>query len=273
MPIREFPASPDITAANPTDVIYIKGDEFTDGSIRFLYSDPDEFAHIESRNNGVWNDTGLRFSPNSIEVGRDMFLSSAAGFLGTFNPSAAHGHGRSLIPHIQFDNDGGTEKAHLPFLDKPRDFVIYENPVGEIVGTTIGQVFNVAPSRIMKTSTHQVGSVGASAQVTHSFYTGTDNTGLLFSRFNIPAGDLVATSPLVIDYKSAFGFDSAANIFMELTSASNFSLQTDVGGNLVTTHFAYEIKEIDSLADELVLSNDLGICFSNAGQFVIRDQF
>ena len=62
-----FPiGAPSLTQANQIGNLYLSGSETVDGSIRFQFTAPDQFAHIELRTNGVWGDTRLRTSPLSV---------------------------------------------------------------------------------------------------------------------------------------------------------------------------------------------------------------
>lgn len=250
----------DATINNPSSTLYIKGSEFVDGSIRFLFTEGDPTAHIESRTNGVWNDTGLRLSSSTLELGRDMSLSAIAGFLETRNASAVVGHQRSFIPHIEFD-ETRTLEVHAPILDKPTIHVAFSGAVSEITGTTIGVLLGVSPGRAVDQSIHEVGSVGATQPVTVSFYVGTDNTGVLFNRKVLPASDLVANTTLTIEYGEDLGFEIGVSKFQEFTSAANFSLKTDAGGNPLTSHVGHEIREIGLIGDNLMLDENLGVMF------------
>lgn len=261
------------TSFDGDNVLYIVGDDITDGSIRLSLHPGDSTSHLEKRADGVWNDTGIRISPSSLLLGRDMVLSSASSFLETLNPSEAHGHDRSLIPHILFDVVEGTDRAHTPFLDKRTDFVIFDTAVGETSGTAIGQLFTFTDTLILNTSTHEVGTTGATDPVTLSYYEGTDNTGFLFFQKIVPASELVAETSFVFDFDSDFGLNAGDDIFLELTSDTSFSMKTDVSGNLLTTYSAQELVVTDMILDELVLTENLDLVFTNDGSFVTVNQF
>ncbi|MEE8234215.1 MAG: hypothetical protein V3R41_06010 [Gammaproteobacteria bacterium] len=265
---------PDVTRRNKRSILYITGDDNTDGSIRIIFTPGDDDAHLELRTAGVFNDTGLRLSSSSLRLGRDMIVSAAAGFIETVNPSAIVGHQKALIPHIEFTELGTNGHAHAPILNILETFIVFPGPAtGEIIGTTIGQGINSAPRRLLDSSIHEVGSVGATATVQISFYMGSDNSGVLFNRFKIPASDMVANQPLVIDYKEDFGFEGDTDIFQEFVSSSNISLKTDAGGDILTTHIGHEMKELDMVLEELVLTNDLSITFGNDLAFVTNNRF
>ena len=202
MPVSfEKPSPVDITKFNPTSKHYvttdntkvIPADNDPNGSIRIIFTPGETEAHIEAKANGVYNDTGFRFSSGSVNIGRDMIVSAVAGHLETRNPSAAVGHVNGLIPHIEF-SDAGTIAAETPIVKAEEDFVVYSGAVSEIIGTTIGINLAEIPSRIIEFSIHDVGSVPSSAPVTVKFFTGTDNTGFLFNERKLAANALVASS-------------------------------------------------------------------------------
>lgn len=257
------------------ETLYIVGSETVDGSIRLRFDVPnDDVAFMESRASGVWNDTGIRFASSSVKIGRDMTLSAIAGFLETDNPSQTAGHDRSFIPHIIF-NENGTkdEPPHTPILQAFETFVVFSGAVSEIVSTTIGQAYGVIPARIVEDSIHEVGTVGSSEPVTVSFYTGNDNTGTLFNRRILPANALVADTTLTINYDEDLGFDANVPIFMEFTSDASFSLKTDSGGDILTTHTGHELDERDILIDDLIIKEDAGLVFANDASLVFKNQF
>ena len=280
--IFDRPSTLDVTKVNPTSKLYITTDSTAligaendpNGSIRIVFTPGDPSAHIELKANGVYNDTGFRFSSSSISIGRDLQISAVGGFIESLNLSEIDDHLKALIPHIQFDVNGTLGAAHMPVLDVRQDFVIFPGPTtGEIVSTSIGQVFTASPTRVLHSATHEVGSVSASASIEVSYYKGTDNTGPLLNRLNLPASAMVANTPLVIVYDSDFGFENATDIFFEFISSASISLDTNVGGNVITTQNGHELDELDIILDELVLANDLSLTFDNGLNFVVHNRF
>ena len=282
MPIEiQRPSGVNVGVNNPGVTVYLgninagqPANDTTDGSIRLAFTSGDPTAHIALRTNGVWNDTGFRFSSSSVSLGRDLRMGAVGGFIETFNVSEIEDHLKALLPHIQFDILGTTAPAHMPILDKREDFVTFPGPAtGEIIATTIGQVFSAIPTRVLHSATHAVGSVGATAQVEVSYYKGTDNTGSLLNRFNLPASAMVANTPVVIVYDSDFGFENAQNIFFEFVSANSISLETNASGDVITTQNGHTIDELDIILDELTLSDEADITFDDEGNFVVGDRF
>ena len=283
MPLSiQRPAPIDVTKSNPNSRNYITtddtfvdpGDNVPNGSIRLQFTPGETQAHLELKTNGVWNDTGLRLASSSLQLGRDMTVSSVAGFLETLNPSATVGHQKTLIPHMEFVPEGTLEHGHLPILDKLATFDTFPGPaIGQSVGTAIGQILSGLPGRALKTSTHEVGTVGATAQVTVSFYIGTDNTGTLIFKRNFGANTFVADSPFIIDYDEDFGFEGSIPVFQEFTSANNISLKTNMVGDVITTETGHLLDEIEIVSAELVMTDNLGFIFNNEREFVTHQRF
>jgi len=269
------PSGVNVGVNNPGEIVYLKGNESTDGSIRLIFTAGDPSSHIESRANGVWNDTGFRFSSSSVEIGRDMSISAVGGFIETVNFSEMVGHLKSLIPHIQFDTNGtSAQPGHMPILDVRETIAVFPGPAtGEIVGTAIGQTFSASPSKVLHSATHTVGSISATSEVQVSYYKGTDNTGSLLNRFNIPASAMVASQPLIIVYDSDFGFEDIQNIFFEFVSANNISLATNAAGDVITSQDGHTLSGLDIILDEFVLANDLSLTLDNDLNFVIHNRF
>lgn len=244
----------------------------TDGSIRIIFTPGDTDAHIELRTNGVFNDTGFRFASSSVSIGRDTVLSGAAGFIETNNPSGIVGHTRSVIPHIEFDDDG-TLQPHTPILKAEEIFDVFTGAVSEIIATTIGINLGVSPGRFLEESIHEVGTVSSSAPITVSIYQGSDNTGFIKDRRNLPANTMVANTTLEIDYDNDLGFRAGEANFMEFVSTANISLKTDSGGNPLTKHEAHQLDEVGLLSENLMLDLDLNMMFDLSLDPVYAIQF
>ena len=281
MVVVQRPSGVNVGVSNPDTTVYIgninantAANETTDGSIRLKFDTGDSTAHIALRASGVWNDTGLRVASSSINLGRDFKLSAVGGFMETQNLSEIEAHLKAIVPHIQFDTNGTLGAGHMPVLDKREDFTVFAGPAtGEIVGTAIGQSFSATPTRILHSATHTVGSVAATAPVEVSYYKGTDNTGFLLHRSNLPASSFVASSPVTIIYDSDFGFENAVNIFFEFKSDSNFSLTTNASSQIITTQNGHTLAELDIILDEFVIANDLSLTFDNDLNFVVHNRF
>ena len=247
--------APSLTQSNREDQIYLCGSERVDGSIRFVFTPGEKTGHIELLRDGVYNDTGFRFSPRSIDIGRDLSLSAAAGFLETSNPSGVIGHIISLIPHVQF-SDAGTGQPQTPILNKEQVFDVFKDAVSEIVAPVIGINLGVSPGRVLEESIHEVGSVGSTVPITVSFFIGSDNTGVLIAQRVLPANFLEVETTIEIDYENELGFLAGQPIFMEFSSSENISLKTDVDGNALTMHEAHELSTLELVTNNIMRNID-----------------
>ncbi len=277
---------PDLSRNNKRSLLYVTTDPTAnnendvaaaaapDGSIRFLFTPGESEAHIELKTSGIWNDAGLRVASSSLSLGRDLRLGAAGGFVETFNESEIDQHLRALLPHIQFTAAGTISPAHMPILDKREDIVVFPGPAtGQITDTTIGQVFQVIPTRLLHSTTHTTGTAAAIAEVQLTFYKGTDNTGTIINRLNIPASVMPASTTFTISYPDDFGFENEVNIFFEFLSVSPFSLVTNALGQVITTQNGHVLDELDIILDELVVANDLSLTFDNVLGFVVNNRF
>ena len=60
------PPGPNVGVHNPGSIVYVKGNETTDGSIRVIYSDADDLTRVQKRTAGVWNITRLQLANEVI---------------------------------------------------------------------------------------------------------------------------------------------------------------------------------------------------------------
>lgn len=65
------PAGVNVTVFNPEDIIYLKGDEFTDGSVRMIITPGEGNPRLELRTAGVFNDVG-NFLTESLVLSNEL---------------------------------------------------------------------------------------------------------------------------------------------------------------------------------------------------------
>ncbi len=286
----------DVSKSNPRDIVYIKGNETTDGSIRFRFitrvpPDPQEpDAHIELRNAGVWNDTGMIFSSMSINLGRDLSVSAVGEFLQTFLASSDPLlQTKSLYGHIPYHPFSGTEPNPslnppatgfpiMPVLDFPQLFEVFPNtgPFGDITGTTITIVFPTLPARVLTQAQHFVGSIGATAEIEITYA----QNGVILNRFMIPKEKMDTPLELIeLDFPEGFGLDGSG-IVQTFTSVNTISLRLNVSGDKITRHDAFPQSTQDIILEEFVISDDPdlvvpepSIVFADDASFVTNNRF
>jgi len=267
------PNQRDISQSNVNDIVYIKGNETTDGSNRLRFNSIGDIAVIERRASGVWNDTGFRISSSSLEIGLDFTLSAAAGYIETLNTSASFNHQRSVIPHTNFTLVNGTTAPHTPILSKLKSEAIFGTAVSEVTAMSATVDFPISGARVIDSLIHQVGATGATQPVTVSYYKGTDNTGQLLFQKNLPPSDLVANQPLAINFNQDVGLEDNEDVYAEYLSAAMFSLKTDSGGNVLTTRVSHELSELGMLTENLMLDEDLNLMFDESLNPIYSVQF
>ena len=82
--------------SNPTNFIYLKGDEDTDGSLRIVPDlDDEENFEFQLRTGGVWNDTGIQIAASTIHLGRDLRIGGAGDWVRLTNTAESL---QALIP-------------------------------------------------------------------------------------------------------------------------------------------------------------------------------
>lgn len=267
------PPGINVSVNNPNGIIYVIGDADTDGSIRIILDSEDIFCHIEARANGVWNDDSFRFRAGSVEIGRDLKLQAAANFIKTNNPSGFSIHDTALVPHIPF-NGTGTLFPHTPIVDVEAENVIFSTAVSEISGTTISQTFPITSSQIISTITYEVGTVGATSEVQHTIYKGTDNTGDIINLIHLPASDFVADTQIIIDFGKVFGFsETHADIFVQFTTDTAFALKTDVSNNILITLSSQQLETRDLWYDDIIFDESLNLVLTSDLTPVYHNQF
>ncbi len=264
---------PDVTRRNGRDILYVKGDDNTDGSRRFRKIDGQKFIQVEARENGVFNLSGLKTGGSSVEIGESLSISATGSFIRTRNLAEINPELFALIPEIPFDPDG-TDFLVTPFLSKQFLDPVFPGPTtSEIVNTTIGQICPVATGRVVETITHEAGSLSANSPVQYSIFVGTDNTGPLLFRANFPASSFVNNQPVVIFLNSSVEFEAGANIFLEMTSSTSFSLDTNALGNVITLFDVHDLKLEGVITENLVYNDNLDGILNNDLDPVYANQF
>ena len=274
----EHAGSTDVTITNPRDILYIRGNETTDGSIRFhfLGEAGETEAHIELRGDdtpqspGVWNDTGLVFSGGSINLGRDLRATAVGKFLASLNASSDPLiDPRSIYPNFEYTPAVGTQdnptslppKTGFPIMPvlKPELFQVFPLPsVSEDLATSHTITFPTLSERVIFSTTHQTGVTAPTAEVEVTY---TDN-GVVINRFRIPSSQMPPNAFFSILFSEDFGF-GGANILQTFTSANAFSLRKNAAGDFVTTQDGWLQKTVDIILEEFVITDDLSLLFTN----------
>lgn len=259
-----------INRRNPLRVVYIKGDELTDGSIRILPDLTGENAEFQLRTGGIWNDTGLQIAASSIALGRDLKLSGAGEFLQTASVNQAS---EALIPHTNF-TDSGTNFPITPVLGQLIERVVAQpDDSDERVGTTLSTSILSPFNGLLPKAYARTGSVGATEPVCLTIRNG-GPTGPIYWQRNLEAALLgTPNTEFEIDFEGFLQANIGILVHLEMVSDATFSLKTNPAGVWWQALDFQVIAEEDLISDNLVLANDAGLVFQNDGGFIANDVF
>jgi len=247
-------------AGSNQSVLYIEGDEFTDGSRRIIIDLLDNTATVESRATGVWNPGELQLAQGSLLLGREVKLSALGQHILITNPVEDQ-----RIVLDQGFNDFGTGFPQSTILaplivrlviqpDDSEELVLTEH-----TSAIVPVALNLSSVAYLKT-----GSVGATDDVSLVFSEGIPPNDIIFFKQNFPASEFPANTEVVIDMTPGVNFDANVQINGFISSETAFALRYDTTSTFLW--FALDTQQQgdeDLLTETLVLANDLSITFSN----------
>lgn len=248
---------------NNVGTLYVKGDEFTDDSIRLVPQLANKLnVEMQLRTEGVWNSTGVQVRGTSLFLGDELIISSAGGLIRTFNLVEGL---QSLVPHIDFDAGGTGFPAATILGPLQVRFVISNDDSSELIATQIN-VSDVPPVDFLATAQYfRTGSVVATAPVTFTFRRSSFSGPILWSKI-VPTSLLdTPNTEFRIIFNGMLGAKQGDTVFGTFSSDEPFSLRTNpsqtVPWSAVDLH---QISKEDLLTETLVLSSDLAITFANS---------
>ncbi|KKK75234.1 hypothetical protein LCGC14_2875740, partial [marine sediment metagenome] len=253
-----------VNIVNPLNVVYLKGSETTDGSIRLIIDPSDERATLEIRQNEVWNFAELKLAQGSLLLGREASVSAASHHLVIKSPVIEEKH---LVVNQDFD-DTGTKSPESTIAAAKQIRVIgqSDNSVEQSLNNH-SSVLAVTNESIVDKLYLKTGSVVASANIKVVLSHGIPPNDAVSFQFNIPASSFPANSEVIIDLSPGDGFNPNIQANLFVTSNNAFSLLYDTTSTFLW--FALDSQQIDHeevLTESLVLSNDLRIAFNNTGE-------
>lgn len=255
-----------VKQSNPDGFVYIKGCEFTDGSIRLLPDDTSENVEFQLRTAGVWNETGIQIAGASIHIGRDLEMAAAGEYVRTHEIRDGQD---SLIPHVFF-NDTGTEFPHSPVLGKKvTRLVLQADNSSQIVGTDI-QATSLSPANLLASRVYfQTGSIGATAPTTLTFRRDSISGPIFWQRVLPSSLMMTPNTEFIVDL---FGFaegDEGETIHIQFVSDETISLKSNSGGDLWVAIDFFPLTEVDLLQENLLLAGDAGLIVTNDASFAV----
>lgn len=242
----------DVTVDNSGNVIYLKGNETTDGSLRMI---PDtsfgtEFE-FQIRENGVWNDTGILIAASTVYLGRELQVSAAGEYILTRDDSEEI---RSLVPHVRFDPVTGTaDEVVVPSVSAlSSNVIIQSDDTGEVSGSTIQFIGVATDTLLANTLLLRTGVSSATGDVTVKLLRTSYTDGLFFQR-SYPQTTFVADSDISLSTNGLVELIADEVFYISLECTGTLTLKADVtnttpyfGGNFYT------------LTEDTVTPNQLG---------------
>lgn len=220
------PTTLDVTKTNPNEFIYIKGNEFTNGSLRFTTGvvQGNIVIEVQERIDGVWQPGSLQTGANSIFVGALVRLSVIGTRLISTEDELLHTLSSARI-------EDGISIANTTVLDATAFFerVIFQpDESGEFIGTSIETVGVNTSTHIMFGAFYvKTGSVAATAPIRIQQWRGSDDTGLLLFDQTYPVSDFPANIEikLIVSGFLEFAFNEVG--LTRISSDATFSLRAN----------------------------------------------
>ena len=264
-----------VSTGNPNDVVYIKGDDSTDGSIRLIpdISNSTEME-VQLRSNGVWNDTGIVIAASTVYLGRELQISGGGEYMLTKDQNTDI---RSLIPHVRFDSVNGTDEiVVVPRVGAiATDQIIQSDDSGEVSGSTI-QFVGGSTALILANALLLRTGAAATGDVTLQLHRDSYTEGLFYSR-TYPQATFTADSDITLATDGLVEFTANEVFYVTLTCTGTLTLKADVTNT--TPYYGanfYTLEEDTITPDEfggatkyLTFDNDGHAVCDNAGLAVL----
>lgn len=225
------PPGIDVSVNNPNTTIYLKGNESTDGSIRYqiIQADGSDITEIQLRVDGLWQPTSFKTGSGSVLVGVLLRLSAAGNNLITtdgatrafFNARAAFQGG------VNFRSEG---QASLATIFNITDFtergIFRSDESSTFTGTLIENItLNNTVHLITGLFYFKTGATAATEPVRIEAWDGTDDTGLKIFDQTYIASEFPADTEITLTLEGFLEFDVGADTFTRISSDADFSLK------------------------------------------------
>lgn len=264
--------------SNDSEVVYIKGNENTNGSLRII---PDTSfqteAEFQLREDGVWNDTGILIAASTVYLGRELQISGGGEYMLTKDSNTSI---RSLIPHVRFNVSSGTEETVVV----PKVGVLNENVIiqpdnsgsisGEQIQFEITATDLLLANRLILQTTSQT-MEGTFIRV--SLFRSSDYASGLFYQRTYPIEFFIENMDVQLDTDGLVELMENETFYVQLDSDGTMYFAADATNTI--PYFGgsfYELDEDTITPDEfggatkfLTFDNDGHIVCDNAGNAVL----
>tara|TARA_R110000787_G_scaffold5761_2_gene20726 strand:+ start:14780 stop:15622 length:843 start_codon:yes stop_codon:yes gene_type:complete len=260
-------SSPHVNFTNPSDVIYVKGNESTDGSIRLV---PDVIGEVnvevQLRTAGVWNTTGIQVSGETVQVGLNTALESGGDWLIQETVQSVE---IGIIPHLVFSDTGPELSCKFT---KPGPLLIRQiaNPstAGEFTGTLANFTGNPPVGILNKSIYFMTGSTAATQPV--RMQVAINNFAelggeLIYDRLH-PASDFPANTEINLPFIGFLEGNPIRFHYFSLSSDEDFSLLADA-----TNLIPWVATDLHQIITEDLVTSTVGmnrVLITNAGDTI-----
>ena len=212
-----------VNVKNPLDVVYARGDESTDGSIRFSFSSEDD-CQIERRRDGVWNTTELELGEDSLLLGPNLSISA----LGSSVKFSSVDGDREAVPlDIPITTSGTSEPRAINAAPRFDRIVVQPVFTNELTTALIELPVTTAFQGFVYTIYLKIGSTAPTDSVTLTVSSGLTAGGKTFYNRTYPASDFAANTEVVLEGPIDFGTFVGDEILLTISSGTAFSLLTN----------------------------------------------
>lgn len=257
---------PHVNVANANDIVYIVGDDVTDGSIRVILDSLSGIATVETRADGVWNPGEFQLSQGSLFLGRDVKIASAGHHLivETSDVDAE----KTFVLGQEFDDTGsGFPEATIV---SALDIRVIKQSDNSVSLTLTDHSSVVTSTLVLAEKIYiQTGSTGATSDVQIIVTEGVSPNDIVAFQQNFPSSTFPANSEIEMDVSPGIEFDPDRQIEVSFTSSTAFTMLYDTTSTFLW--FASDEQQLDHedlLTETLILTNDLSIVFTNEGELL-----
>lgn len=257
---------PHVNITNPFDIVYIFGNEETDGSVRVILDTISDIATVETRADGVWNPGEFQLSQGSLFLGREVKLSAAGHHLIITTTDADVE--KTLVVGQEFDDTGSSEPESTIVSSLDIRVVSQSDNSVSLTLTDHSSVISSDLALVEKVYI-QTGSTSATSDVQFILSEGVSPDEIVVFQQNFPSSIFPADSEVEIDLSPGVEFSPDREINISFTSDDAFTLLYDTTSTFLwLATDEQQISHEDILTETLVLSNDLSIAFTNEGELL-----
>ncbi len=269
MPI--FTKTTDVTIENPENIVYIRGDETTDNSIRLVIGANDQ-TQLQRRKNGVWNTTSLELDKNSLLLGPSVSIGSQGT---SIKISSVDGNRESIILDIPISDSGTQEPRTIRAM--PRVNRVIAQPIFNVETVTQTSLFPIitAFQGYIFTAHFKIGSVAASESLTFTVTGGLVPGGPIFFQKEFPANDFPENTEIKLSGLIDLGVFVGDEVLLTVTSDADFSFLGDIFQTpwLAVDIQEYIFEEVISTptgTDKYLIDSSGDIISDNVGNLVLN---